>query len=120
MRMLMAALRWNRRFIVQMQECRGRALRPGRLHRTALPAVKSGQATPALSLTTELPRISSGSVPGGSRCRRLVAWSLVPKVSFESGDMLADDFGFEAHERVAKEIVFEYSDDPKKPHTLHG
>jgi hypothetical protein len=46
--------------------------------------------------------------------------SLVPKVYFESGDMLADDFGFGAHERVVKEIVFEFSDDPKKPHTLHG
>ncbi len=43
-----------------------------------------------------------------------------PKVYFESGDMLADDFGFGAHERVVNEIVFEYSDDPKKPHTLHG
>ena len=46
--------------------------------------------------------------------------SLVPKVYFESGDMLADDFGFGAHERVVKEIVCEFSDDPKKPRTLHG
>jgi hypothetical protein len=91
-----------------------RALRPGRLHRTAflrLEAVKQ-----RLLFLWQPSRHASLLVPFLAPQAAVAC----PKVYFESGDMLADDFRFGAHERVVKEILFEYSDDPKKPHTLHG